>query len=41
MIKLFIKYVSIGVLNTALHWAIFALCVYGFQTSQALANVTG
>ncbi|EDY6085601.1 GtrA family protein, partial [Salmonella enterica] len=22
MIKLFIKYVSIGVLNTALHWAI-------------------
>ncbi|EGG3204890.1 GtrA family protein, partial [Salmonella enterica] len=25
MIKLFIKYVSIGVLNTALHWAIFAL----------------
>ncbi|ECP5513304.1 GtrA family protein, partial [Salmonella enterica subsp. enterica serovar Montevideo] len=21
MIKLFIKYVSIGVLNTALHWA--------------------
>ncbi|ECE3995452.1 GtrA family protein, partial [Salmonella enterica] len=26
MIKLFIKYVSIGVLNTALHWAIFALC---------------
>ncbi|PXV40619.1 translocase, partial [Salmonella enterica subsp. enterica serovar Newport] len=24
MIKLFIKYVSIGVLNTALHWAIFA-----------------
>ncbi|EED4952160.1 GtrA family protein, partial [Salmonella enterica subsp. enterica serovar Derby] len=30
MIKLFIKYVSIGVLNTALHWAIFALCVYGF-----------
>lgn len=41
MIKLFIKYVSIGVLNTALHWAIFALCVYGFQTSQALANVAG
>lgn len=41
MIKLFTKYVSIGVLNTALHWAIFALCVYAFHTSQALANLAG
>nr|WP_318385118.1 GtrA family protein [uncultured Enterobacter sp.] len=39
MFKLFTKYASIGLLNTALHWIIFALCVYGFHTRQALANV--
>ncbi|UGS40891.1 GtrA family protein [Pseudocitrobacter corydidari] len=41
MLKLFTKYASIGVLNTALHWIIFSICVYGFHTSQALANVAG
>lgn len=41
MLKLFTKYASIGVLNTALHWIIFSLCVYGLHKSQALANVVG
>ncbi|MFY9994442.1 MAG: GtrA family protein [Leclercia sp.] len=41
MFKLFTKYASIGVLNTAMHWIIFSICVYAFHTSQALANVVG
>ncbi|WLI77904.1 GtrA family protein [Kosakonia sp. H02] len=41
MLKRFTTYTSIGLLNTALHWVIFSLCVYGLHTSQALANLAG
>ena len=41
MFKRFSTYASIGLLNTALHWLIFCLCVYGFSTRQALANLAG
>lgn len=41
MLKLFTKYVSVGVLNTLLHWLIFAMCIYVFHTGQALANFSG
>lgn len=41
MFKLFAKYTSIGVLNTIIHWVIFAACIYGADTSQALANFAG
>ncbi|WP_426816867.1 GtrA family protein [Winslowiella sp. 2C04] len=41
MLKLFVRYTSIGVLNTLLHWLIFAVCLYGFHTNQALANLAG
>ncbi|WP_342324202.1 GtrA family protein [Kosakonia sp. BYX6] len=41
MLRLFTTYASIGLLNTALHWVIFSLCVYGLDTSQALANFAG
>lgn len=40
MLMLFARYASIGVLNTLIHWAIFAVCFYGFHTTQALANLT-
>ena len=41
MLKRFTTYASIGLINTAIHWVIFSLCVYGSHTSQALANLVG
>lgn len=41
MLKLFARYTSIGVINTLIHWAVFAFCIYAFHTSQALANFAG
>lgn len=41
MLKLFAKYTSIGVLNTLIHWVVFALCIYELHTNQALANFAG
>lgn len=38
MIKLFTRYLSIGVLNTALHWVVFAILVGWLGFSQAIAN---
>ncbi|ELY2771710.1 GtrA family protein, partial [Cronobacter sakazakii] len=41
MLKLFAKYTSIGVLNTLIHWVVFAACFYALGTSQALARCHG
>lgn len=41
MLQHFIKYTSVGVVNTAIHWAVFALCIYVFHSHQALANFLG
>nr|WP_233154340.1 GtrA family protein [Enterobacter hormaechei] len=41
VIKLFAKYTSIGVINTLIHWVVFAICIYVFHTTQALANFAG
>ncbi|MEG5743156.1 GtrA family protein [Enterobacter hormaechei] len=41
MLKLFAKYTSIGVINTLIHWVVFAVCIYAFHTSQALGNFAG
>lgn len=41
MLKLFAKYTSIGVINTIIHWCVFAIGIYGFHTSQSLANFSG
>lgn len=41
MLKLFAKYISIGVINTFIHWVVFAICIYIFQTGQALGNFSG
>ncbi|WP_343553212.1 GtrA family protein [Pantoea sp.] len=38
MLKLFARYSSIGVINTLLHWAVFAL-LYALGSSQSIANV--
>lgn len=39
MLKLFSRYVSVGVLNTALHWLCFGVLLHFFDTTQAVANV--
>lgn len=41
MLRLFSKYAAIGVLNTLIHWVVFAFCIYAFHTGQALANFSG
>ncbi len=41
MLKLFSKYAAIGVLNTLIHWVVFAVFVYALETGQALANFGG
>lgn len=39
MVKLFTRYMSIGFLNTLIHWGTFALCVKNGQP-QSLSNFT-
>ncbi|MDM2776833.1 GtrA family protein [Citrobacter sp. Cpo142] len=41
MLKLFAKYTSIGIINTLIHWVVFAVCIYVLHTNQALANFAG
>ncbi|EMJ9367246.1 GtrA family protein [Escherichia coli] len=41
MLKILMKYSSIGVLNTIIHWAVFALCLYVLSSSQGVANLSG
>ncbi|HDR2860592.1 TPA: GtrA family protein [Enterobacter asburiae] len=39
MLKLFSRYVSVGVINTALHWICFGVLLHFFGARQAVANV--
>ncbi|HGK4778884.1 GtrA family protein [Enterobacter cloacae] len=39
MLKLFTRYVSVGVVNTALHWLCFGALMHFFGATQAVANV--
>ncbi|MBW9244080.1 GtrA family protein [Pseudomonas paracarnis] len=39
MIKLFSRYLSVGVLNTAVHWAVFFSVYYMFGLSQSISNL--
>lgn len=41
MLKIFAKYTSIGVVNTLIHWAVFAVCICAFHTGQSLGNFAG
>ena len=41
MLNLFARYTSIGVINTLIHWIVFAICIYAFHTGQALGNFAG
>lgn len=39
MLKLFGRYVSVGVVNTALHWLCFGVLLHFLGASQAVSNV--
>jgi len=39
MFKLFPRYLSVGVLNTLIHWAVFTAMLNLTSTSQAIANL--
>ena len=39
MSKLFFKYLSVGIVNTMLHWVVFAWLVYKEDFSQATSNL--
>lgn len=39
MLKLFSKYFTVGIFNTALHWVVFAIFLYALHTNQAVANL--
>lgn len=41
MFKILTSYVSVGLLNTALHWIVFLLCIYLAGSTQATANFVG
>ncbi|QMR74635.1 GtrA family protein [Enterobacter sp. RHBSTW-00175] len=41
MLKLFARYTSIGVINTLIHWVVFAICIYWLHASQAIGNFSG
>jgi len=41
MNKLFYRYVSVGVVNTLIHWAIFAIIRHELTDNQAIANFVG
>lgn len=41
MIKLFARYTSVGMINTAIHWIVFAMSFYLFSLSQAVSNFAG
>jgi hypothetical protein len=39
MVKLFTRYVSVGVVNTALHWLCFGALMHFLDANQTVANV--
>lgn len=41
MLKVFAKYISVGILNTIIHWVVFSLLIYYFNSNQAFANLLG
>ncbi|KJT24719.1 GtrA family protein [Salmonella enterica] len=41
MLKLFARHTSIGVINTLIHWFVFAICIYAFHTGQTIGNFAG
>ncbi|QII39209.1 GtrA family protein [Rouxiella badensis] len=39
MFKIFSRYASVGIINTAIHWGSFYLITHTARTDQALANL--
>jgi len=41
MNKLFYHYISVSMVNTLIHWSVFALLRHGLTNSQAIGNFAG
>ncbi len=41
MLKTFYRYFTVGILNTALHWGVFAIATKLLMLSQAVSNFSG
>ncbi|CEE91789.1 bactoprenol-linked glucose translocase (flippase); CPS-53 (KpLE1) prophage [Xenorhabdus nematophila str. Anatoliense] len=41
MLALFTKYLSIGVINTTIHWVLFTAVLHFFDASQSIGNLVG
>ncbi|MBC0716752.1 GtrA family protein [Escherichia coli] len=41
MFRIFSRYVSVGVINTIIHWGVFALFMKYMDTKQSVANLIG
>ncbi|WP_213989847.1 GtrA family protein [Sodalis sp. dw_96] len=41
MNRLFYRYVSVGIVNTLIHWAVFAIIRHEFTNNQAICNFIG
>ncbi|WP_038239924.1 GtrA family protein [Xenorhabdus szentirmaii] len=39
--KFFAKYVTIGIINTLIHWGTFGILFYVINTTQSIANLIG
>ena len=38
---IFLRFAIVGILNTAIHWAIFALCISLLDFKQSMSNLAG
>ncbi|WP_312210091.1 GtrA family protein [Pseudescherichia sp.] len=41
MLNIFVKYATVGIFNTLIHWLVFAACFYITHSNQSVANFTG
>jgi len=41
MNSIFYRYVSVGIVNTLIHWAVFAIIRHEFTNNQAICNFVG
>jgi len=41
MVKIFFRYVSVGLVNTMIHWGVFAVLFYGLSANQSVSNLLG
>lgn len=41
MVAMFFRYFGVGMVNTLIHWGVFAIAFYALSTNQAISNFLG